>query len=296
VCYGELCVDDIAVEDRRIGYVPQGYGLFPHLTVWEQVNFGVGADPGLAAYWLRRLALNGLEQRYPDELSGGQCQRVALAQALARSPDLLLLDEPSAALDRPVRLELFAELRRLQRETAIPTVIVTHDSEEVAYLADEVIVLQDGQVLQTGSKEEVFTQPSSPEVARLVGVRNICEGLVDSNGMIQVSATRIEMDTDSLPPGTRVKWSIRPDEVMLTPEGPYAAVVLDRVDLGSTSELLLELSTGFELTASNLDREKVDLRPGARCRVALPPTQIKFWPIATETARLNVASASAEHP
>ena len=106
VSYRGRPVDRIPVEDRRIGYVPQGYGLLPHLTVWQQLCFAVDADEGLAAHWLARLHLDGLENRLPGELSGGQRQRVALAQSLTRSPDLLLLDEPFSALDTPVRSEL----------------------------------------------------------------------------------------------------------------------------------------------------------------------------------------------
>src|SRR5208282_6455272 len=110
----------------------QGFALYPHLNAWEHLLFASGATPETAAYWLGHLRLDGLEDRYPSELSGGQRQRVALAQALCRSPDLLLLDEPFSALDFPVRRELRRELRRLQHETSLSTVLVTHDPEEAA--------------------------------------------------------------------------------------------------------------------------------------------------------------------
>ena len=138
----------------------------------------------LAAYWLDHLHLDGLQDRYPDQISGGQRQRVALAQALCRSPELLLLDEPFSALDAPVRFELRRELRRLQHETGLATVLVTHDPEEAAFLADEVIVISDGRALQSGSTGDLFTRPSSPEVARLLGIANLHRAVVDSDGWI----------------------------------------------------------------------------------------------------------------
>ncbi|MGP8066028.1 MAG: ATP-binding cassette domain-containing protein, partial [Acidimicrobiales bacterium] len=147
VRYGDRDVTAVPIEERRVGYLPQGVTLLPHLTVWDQLLFGSGAEPSAAAYWLERLGLAGLENRLPEELSGGQRQRVGLAQALSRLPRLLLLDEPFSALDAPVRADLRRELRQLQRETGISTVLVTHDPEEAALLASEVMVISDGSLL-----------------------------------------------------------------------------------------------------------------------------------------------------
>jgi molybdate transport system permease protein len=119
--------------------------------LWQQVLFATDANDGLAAWWLARLELDGLQWRLPHQLSGGQRQRVSLARALSRNPRLLLLDEPFSGLDAPVREELRRELRRLQRERGLSTVLVTHDPEEAALLADEVVVIDEGRVLQAGS-------------------------------------------------------------------------------------------------------------------------------------------------
>jgi molybdate transport system permease protein len=282
VRYGDRCMDGVAVEDRRIGYVPQGYALFPHLTVWQQATFGVDADEGLAAYWLGRLGLSGLENRFPDELSGGQRQRVSLAQALSRSPALLLLDEPFSALDSPVRHELRTELRRLRRESTISTVLVTHDPQEAAYLADEVVVLDHGRILQAGTTEEVFERPASPEVARLIGIRNILTGRVASRGSVDVGGVSIAMDTCGLPNGARVRWCVRSEEVALATAGPYRAMVVDVADLGTSTELLVSLAPGFELEVVVPGR--LDLPIGSPCSVGLPPARIRLWPAPTEPA------------
>jgi molybdate transport system permease protein len=282
VSYGNRDVSGIAVEDRRIGYVPQGYGLLPHLTVWEQVCFGVGADPGLAAHWLARLHLNGLNGRFPAELSGGQRQRVALAQSLARAPDLLLLDEPFSALDAPVRHELRAELRRLHREAGLSTVLVTHDPEEAAFLADEVIVLSAGRVLQSGAKRDVFAAPASPEVARLIGYHNLCTGRVHGPGQVETGGALIAMDTGPAAPGAAVLWSIRPEQISLDPGGRYAATIIDTADLGSVTDVLLRVGTDVELEVRVPHSEARE--PGSSCRVTLPVERIRVWPTGTDPA------------
>lgn len=275
VAYSGEVVSHLPVEARRIGYVPQGYGLFPHLTVWEQVCFGVDADKGLAVHWLDRLHLRGLENRLPSELSGGQRQRVALTQALARSPHLLLLDEPFSALDAPVRDELRTEMRTLQRECELSTVLVTHDPEEAAYLSDELIVIKDGQVLQAGMREEVFAHPASPEVARLIGYRNINRGRVGAGGEVIVGTTKLAMETWRLSPGAEVLWSIRPEEVHIVESGAYRAVVLDSVDLGAHALTVIEMG-GARLESRSAVR---DIQPvGNQVRVDLPSDSIRAWP------------------
>lgn len=289
VVYRGQEVGPLPVESRRIGYVPQGYGLFPHLTVWRQVRFGTGADDALAAHWLARLHLRGLEDRLPSELSGGQRQRVALAQALVRSPDLLLLDEPFSALDAPVRDELRAEMRWLQRENELSTVLVTHDPQEAAYLADEIIVLTDGRVLQAGPREEVFARPASPEVARLIGYCNLGRGRVVADGEVLVGSETLTVVTDGLAAGTEVIWSIRPEEISLEEAGPYGAVVLDCADLGAVASIVVEVAGGVRLEARSAIR--APYVPGARVQVALPAEAIRVWPAASPGHRDDQQSA-----
>ncbi len=289
VAYGDARVDAVPCEDRLLGYVPQGYGLFPHLTVWQQVCFGTGAEPGVAAHWLHRLHLAGLEDRVPAELSGGQRQRVALAQALARSPRLLLLDEPFSALDVPVRSELRSELRRLQRELSLSTVLVTHDPAEAALLADDVVVIDGGRVIQAGNRSDVLGAPASPAVARLVGFGNLGQGHVAAPGVVAVSGggdgappgSVLGAVTSTLPVGTAVAWGIRPEHVVVTPleqgdeRGPGATVV-DVVDLGAVCSTVVVLDNGVELEARSTDGDV--LPQGSRCRVVVAPDAVHVWP------------------
>lgn len=167
---------------RRIGYVPQHSALFPHQTVAEQIHFALppgGSRQSQAvrvAELITVLELQGLERRYPDALSGGQQRRVALARALAADPRLLVLDEPFSALDVPVRERLYEMLRHLHRQFALPIILVTHDRAEVEQLADTVVVLHQGSVVQVGSVQEIFLAPRTPDVARLVGQDNLFGG------------------------------------------------------------------------------------------------------------------------
>jgi ABC-type sulfate/molybdate transport systems ATPase subunit/ABC-type sulfate transport system permease component len=276
VWYGGRSVERIAVESRRVGYVAQGFALYPHLTVWQHLLFAEGATPGRAAYWLDHLHLHGLQDRHPDQISGGQRQRVALAQALCRSPELLLLDEPFSALDAPVRGELRRELRRLQRDAGLATVLVTHDPEEAAFLADEVIVISDGRALQSGSTRELFTRPSSPEVARLLGIANLHRAVVDSDGWVDSQGIKIAASTGELAPATPVLWSIRPERVTLVDSGGVSGTFSDVADVGIAVDLFISIARGLEIHARTTERRRFEI--GDSCHIQLPSEAISVWP------------------
>jgi sulfate transport system ATP-binding protein len=178
---GEVRIDGTEVtrlpaRKRRIGFVFQHYAAFAHMTVWDNVAFGLKVSRASrdqtrdrVTELLRLVHLDGLARRYPAELSGGQRQRMALARALAVQPRVLLLDEPFGALDAKVRAELRAWLRRLHDEMRITTIFVTHDQEEAMEIADDIIVINEGRVEQSGPPDELYDHPASPFVMSFLG-------------------------------------------------------------------------------------------------------------------------------
>ena len=213
---------------RRIGYVPQSLGLFPHLSVQGNVTYGLRRRSSeerdrVARRLLALMRLSGLEHRRPGRLSGGQQQRVALARALAIEPRLLLLDEPLSSLDRPTRRELGEEVRRIQRERAIPVVLVTHDLEEAYSLADRVAVIDAGRVLQLAPRDEVFGRPASRRVAELIGIENVLDctvrGPTDQGLVVEWGPLALQTVERSFEPGARVSVAIAASQIrVLKPE------------------------------------------------------------------------------
>jgi molybdate transport system ATP-binding protein len=166
-------------EHRRVGYLPQHYGLFPHMTVAGNVRFAARRDrPDL----LERVGVQNLARARPAQLSGGERQRVALARALARDPHVLLLDEPFGALDAITRRRVREELAELLRAFALPTLLVTHAFEDATVLADRIAVLDEGRVVQMGGAEELRRTPATPLVAELTGtaVDDVVPGALDT--------------------------------------------------------------------------------------------------------------------
>jgi molybdate transport system ATP-binding protein len=211
---------------RPIGYVFQNYRLFPHLTVADNVAFsprarGMGrqAAQSAADLWLSRLGLAELASRKPAQLSGGQAQRVALARALAGQPRLLLLDEPLSALDAGTRLDVQAELKRHLAEFPGPCLLVTHDPLEALVLADRLLVLEQGRIVQEGTPAQVARQPATEYVAKLVGL-NLYAG--------QADGTRVALDTGGafvIPDRAQhgeVLVAVRPSSIVVSTRRPVA--------------------------------------------------------------------------
>ncbi len=185
IALGDKDITDLPVWERNIGVVFQNYALFPHMTVAENIGFGLRTRKIPRAMIeakvrdaLKLVRLADFGSRSTDTLSGGQKQRVALARALVTDPKLLLLDEPLGALDRKLREQMQVELKMLQREIGITTLMVTHDQEEALTLSDRIAVMSEGRILQDGSPKEVYERPRDAFVAEFIGMSNLMKGKV----------------------------------------------------------------------------------------------------------------------
>jgi molybdate transport system ATP-binding protein len=235
---------DLPARVRGIGYVMQDYALFPHMSALDNVAYAIRGERGGRERARELLARAGMEAHadlMPARLSGGQQQRVALARAIARRPRVLLLDEPFAALDGPVRERLQHELLEMQRELGLAVVLVTHALEDAFAMGDRVAVIVDGQVLQAGPIENVFRRPASAGVAEIMGIRNILRAQIHANG--------VELDWDGLVlpapaqartrAGDSVTAYIRPDDIKVVyPGRPLSA------ELTSVEGTVLQSRTG----------------------------------------------------
>jgi putative spermidine/putrescine transport system ATP-binding protein len=222
---------------RRIGMVFQKLALFPHLTAFENVAYPLRmrgfARTGIAERverYLGLVRLAGLGSRRPHELSGGQQQRVAIARALVFEPDLLLLDEPLAALDRKLREEMQLEFRRIQHELGVTTINVTHDQREALIMSDRVIVMDGGRIQQDASPREIYGRPANRFVAGFLGQTNFLRGHVVASGQVSVGKAMLDVACRDLVPGQAVELALRAECISLRDgETRLSAVVEDVV-------------------------------------------------------------------
>ena len=271
---GTAELDALPPEQRQIGYMPQDYGLFPHMTVAQQLAFPVDADAASARYWLEHLGLAALVGRLPHQLSFGQRQRVALARALTRHSQLLLFDEPFAALDTPRRRRLQQSLRALQREIAAVTVIVTHDPDEAALLADEVLVIEQGRVLQAGALDAVYEQPATMRVAELLGLHNVGEGIMREAGVLEIGdGLAVKTNERSIEAGRRVMWRVSSHALVATPDGPHIGNV-DAIEL-RRGERYIRVEIGGAYF--NIASEDTRLHQGTQHRFAIAAAGVSVW-------------------
>jgi molybdate transport system ATP-binding protein len=207
----------LAANQRSCGFLFQQYALFPHLNALENVCIALHnqipdstARRQKAQDWLNQLEIGDLSARLPRQLSGGQQQRVALARALARSPKILLLDEPFSAIDIPTRQKLYQTLASLRKQLNIPMILVTHDLREANLLADQITVIDQGVGLQTVSPQALFTKPRNARVAQLVGIPNLFHGAFNAGALSWGESPWVFQikDKGRIPPNSQVAWVI----------------------------------------------------------------------------------------
>ena len=222
-------VNDLPPHERGIGMVFQNYALWPHMTVYENAAYGLKLRKVPSAEIAERIRvvlenvkLGGMADRYPGQLSGGQQQRVALARALVLNPKMLLLDEPLSNLDAKIRIQVRAEIRKLQKDLGITTVYVTHDQEEALTLSDRIAVFNKGKLLQVGPPKALYERPQNRFVADFIGINNLAEGTVEAldtaQGWMRLKTgfgELLAVMDERFSPGDRCVVSVRPENAAL---------------------------------------------------------------------------------
>ena len=264
IYFGDRDVTSLSPDKRNIGLVFQNYALYPHMTVGENIAFPLEIKKvskkermERAAEFAKLLRIEDYFTRKPSQLSGGQQQRVAIARALAKEPEILLLDEPLSNLDARLRLEMREEIRRLQLETGITTIFVTHDQEEALSISDHILLLKKGRIQQYGLPQELYDEPCNPFVADFLGNPpiNLYEGIVDGNRVILQGDNTgfLIAGMKGIERGRRVKLGIRSEAFEAAAEGVYETPATVRNVFLNGKETLYLLEIGGKEFRSTLE-------------------------------------------
>ena len=292
ILFGDEDVTELAPENRGVGLVVQNYALYPHLTVRQNIIFPLENFKGKgrlskeemnekALEIARLVQIDTLMDRKPAELSGGQQQRVAIARALVKMPRVLLLDEPLSNLDARLRLQTREEIRRIQKETGITTVFVTHDQEEAMSISDRIVVMKDGVVQQVGEPQAVYDDPTNLFVAKFLGTPpiNVFRGSV-KGGKLYVDGAAV-MDVAAA--DREVHVGVRPEGFVLDENGPLACK-LDRVEVMGRDSSVVAMHPSSEnpiVRAIIPSDSKLDLASG-EVRFCLKPHKVDLFDLETE--------------
>lgn len=291
---GEIYFDgklanSLSVQEREIGFVFQNYALFKHMTVFENIAYGLKVKKQSRStikdrvfYLLELMGLSGTEKKYPHQLSGGQRQRVAFARALAPEPQLLLLDEPFAAIDAKIRKELRLWLRNLINEFGITTIFVTHDQDEAIEVADQIIILQKGTIEQQGTPWEIYNQPASAFVASFIGESNKLDVPIPLRGFPELSEYHNGNDwKPDVQVLIRPEWiEVRPEDTSYLPSAGESGKIKHVHFRGDSWHLEIEIANHNKLFAYYPINQKV-FQPGDTVNLLIHQISI-FTPEATQ--------------
>ena len=254
ILIGDRVVTRLPATERDVSMVFQSYALFPHMNVMENVSYGLGFsgfpksemhDRALAG--LDIVGLRGLGERLPSELSGGQQQRVAVARALVLEPQVLLFDEPLSNLDAKLRRQVREDIRSIQQDLGLTVVYVTHDQEEALAVSDEIVVMRNARIAQSGSPRELYDAPADRFVADFIGEANIvpCEILSVENGTAEVAIDnyRYRLDSRGLEPGPAI-MAVRPSRIEIGTAGGFKASIRKSTYVGVRMEYSVEAGFG----------------------------------------------------
>ena len=284
IFFGEDDVTQLPAENRGVGLVFQNYALYPHMTVKQNILFPLqnlrGEDRLSKEEMLNRayevakiVQIDELMERKPSELSGGQQQRVAIARALVKMPKVLLLDEPLSNLDARLRLQTREEIRRIQRQTNVTTVFVTHDQEEALTMSDTVVVLNQGYIQQIGTPVDIYNEPTNAFVADFIGESNIIDGIMIRDRLVRILGAEFVCVDEGFGENMPVDVVIRPEDVVLTPpsQGELKGVVTDIIFKGVHYEMHV-LVNGYEW----LVHSTVSTPIGAEVGLSVEPSNIQI--------------------
>ena len=293
IFFGEEDVTELSPENRGVGLVFQNYALYPHMTVKQNIMFPLqnlkGADKLTKeqmierAYQAARLVqIDELMDRKPNELSGGQQQRVAIARALVKMPRVLLLDEPLSNLDARLRLQTREEIKRIQRETKITTIFVTHDQEKAMSISDTIVVMKLGVVQQIGAPQEVYDSPVNLFVAKFLGTPpiNVFEGRVEG-GKLYIGDTAV-LDVPGVD-DRAVHVGIRPEGFILDQDGPLTCT-LSNVEVMGRDVSVVSTHTASEnpTVRSIIDADSIIDRNAETVSFSLKPHKVFLFDRETE--------------
>nr|WP_243125454.1 ABC transporter ATP-binding protein [Clostridium amazonitimonense] len=279
---GELYIDKEEVSskapyERNVNTVFQNYALFPHLNVFDNIAFGLTMKKVSKAEikqkvneMIKIVRLEGYEKRMPSQLSGGQKQRVAIARAIINNPKVLLLDEPLGALDLKLRKQMQLELKHLQRELGITFIYVTHDQEEALTMSDRIAVMNEGNIEQIASPEEIYERPTTKFVADFIGETNLIEGKVSSiekeDVLLEVEeGEKIRVENSDFSIGELVCIAVRPERLKIK-EKPdrgdewLRGTLKERIYIGAALRTVIELNNGREIVINEFAGEKFNFK------------------------------------
>ncbi len=294
IWFGDDNVTGLSATRRDVGMVFQSYALFPHMTVEQNIGYGLSVLKKPAEQVKERVKevlsmvnLDGYQARYPDELSGGQQQRVAVARALVLEPKVLLFDEPLSNIDSKLRRSMREDIRRLQQSTGITSIYVTHDQAEALAVSDEVIVMEDGRIVQKGPPRSLYHRPESAFVANFIGESNVVEAVLISRN----AGYEVELGSIALPlpaamhipskPG-QVKLSLRPEvlhvETAVDEPDPVCldGIVSESAYMGPVIEYSVKTEVGELFTRG--PAYETQHQKGSRVRIRIRPDEIIVIP------------------
>ena len=281
--FGEKRINDVPAHKRDIGMVFQNYAIFPHLTVKENVAYGLKARKvgrqemeTRVAEALELVQISHLADRKPNELSGGQQQRVALARAFVIEPSVLLMDEPLSNLDAKLRVQMRTVIKKLQRRLGITTIYVTHDQEEALAISDRIAVMKDGNIMQIGTPNEIYAKPQNPFVAGFIGVSNFLDCEVRDGRTVVQDEITVDIPLRKAFSG-KAKLSARPEQLFFSEQGMPGKVLFSTF-LGDFIEYEVELDNGQSLIVNEYTKDASEVHPdGAQVFLRFDPNRVSLY-------------------